>query len=170
MKTSGKQIEESGIAVLLMGDSSDLSASLHAVELAKRTGKVVHAVFIGKSGVDAKCVVDNRTHDPVILAAWLGQAEELPIRWHTLTDATDEALIGFFRTHRIFCLISGAESRKAKLRKTRWLEEMRGRLFNDAHWYTRAFWVLVTEPWDNKRFERVIRQLSSRELGAAEMV
>ena len=170
MSASEKQIEESGIALLLKGDSSDLSASLHAVELAKRTGRVVHAVFIGKKGEDAICVDDNRAHESNLLAAWLGQAEELPIRWHRLFDASDDELIGFFRKYRIFCLIAGAGSRKAMQSKTRWLEKMRGKLINDAHWYPRAFWVLVTEPWDNTRFERVVRQLSSLEGGMAEKV
>lgn len=176
MKALGKQIEDSGIAVLLKGDSVDLFASLHAIELAKRTGKIIHAVVIGRNGENvsggtvAKGVVDNRFEDPILFATWLGQVEEVEIRWHTLLDATDDELIGFFRTCRIFCLIAGAKSKKAMQRKTRWLEELRGKLINDVHWYPQAFWVLVTGPWDNTMFERVVRKLSSRGSGTIEMV
>lgn len=171
MGDSGKQIEEAGIAVLIKGDSADLFASLHAIELAKRTGKIVHAVVIGRDGgtVSGGPGAKN-VQDPILLAAWLGQAEGLQIRWHTLLDAADEELLGFFRAHRIFCLIAGARSKAAMERKTRWLEELRGKLLNDAHWYPSAFWVLVTEPWDNEMFDRVVQQLSSRESGTAEMV
>ena len=167
---SGKQTEEAGIAVLLTGDSADLFASLHAIELAKRTGKIVHAVILGRDkGLASGGAGGKNVQDPILLAAWLGQAEGLQIRWHTLLDATDEELLAFFRTHRIFCLIAGARSKTAMQRKTRWLEELRGKLLNDAHWYPSAFWVLVTEPWDNEMFDRVVQQLSSRESGTTEM-
>ena len=176
MKDSAKKIEEAGIAVLLKGDSADLFASLHAIELAKRTGKIVHAVIIAHNGekvavasVD-KDVDANRCQDPILLAVWLGQAEGVRVRWHTLLDAADAELLDFFRTYRIFCLIAGARSRKGMQRQTRWLDKLRGQLLNDASWYPQAFWVLVTEPWDNTMFERVVRQLSSRESGTTEMV
>ena len=176
MKDSDKQIAESGIALLLRGDAADLFASLHALELAKRTGKIVHAVVIGRSGKEESVVTgikglgDNHFQDSMLLAVWLGQAEGLRVCWHTLLDAADDELVGFFRTHRIFCLITGSRTRKAMQRKIRWLEKLRGRLLDDAHWYPRSFWLLVTEPWDNTMFERVVQQLPSRGSGMAEML
>lgn len=175
MKALGKQFEEAGIALLIKGNSADLCASLHAFELAKRTDKIVHALILGRdrgavpAGSNVKDVGD-RFQDPILLAAWLGQAEGLRVCWHTLLDAADEELLDFFRTHRIFCLIAGARSKKAMHSKTRWLEGLRSKLLNDAHWYPRAFWVLVTEPWDSTMFDRVVQQLSSQENGTAEMV
>jgi len=168
-----RQSEDAGIAVLIRGDAADLCASLHAIELAKRTGKIVHAVVIGRAGEGAtgpaaKSMAENRLQEPMLLSAWLGRAEGVQVRWHSLLDAADEELLGFFRTYRIFCLIAGSRTKTAMDRKTRWLEGLRGRLLSDAHWYPKAFWVLVTEPWDNEMFERVVRQLSASEVASAE--
>jgi len=172
----GKQNEESGIAVILEGGSVDLFASLNAIELAKRTGKTVHAVVTGQNNETGfsdfviTSLHENGFSDPMMLAVKLGEAEGVLIRWHTLLDATEDELIGFLRTCRIFCLIAGAKSKKSIQRKTLWLEDLRSKLINDAHWYPNAFWVLVTEPWDNTMFERVVRKLSPRGSGTAEMV
>jgi len=169
VKVSQKQNESSGIAVLIKGNSGDLFASMHAIELAKRTGKTVHALVVGRNG-EGVSVGDTRFDDPMLLAAWFGHAEGLRIRWHLLLDAADEDLLGFFHTYRIFCLIVGASSRMAMRRKTRWLEDLRGRLLSDAKWYSRAFWVLVAEPSDKRMFERLGLQLSSHMCVTTEMV
>ena len=161
MKALGKNCEESGIALLIRGNSGDFLASLHAIELAKRTGKILHAVIIGRNGESLADDVDC-CDDPMLLAAWVGRAEGLRIRWHTLLDAADDELLGFFRTYRIFCLVVGARSKKAMRRKIRWIDELRGKLLSDARWFSRAFWVLVAEPCDFTMFERVGLQLSSR--------
>jgi len=151
-----------GIAILIKGDSADLLASLHAIELAKRTTNVVHAVVIGLDGEGksrGNGNRDNRIRDPLLLAVWLGQADGVKVHYHTLVDASDEELLAFVRTHRIFCLIIGAPTQLAMQREARWIEDLRSKLVNDAHWYLRSFWVLVTEPWDSNAFDRVVKQL-----------
>lgn len=172
MKAMKGPAAETGIAILIRGDSADLMASLHAIELAKRTTNVVHAVIIGMDGEStptggsrsrAGGNRDHRIREPLLLAAWLGRAEGVKVSYHTLIDATEEELLSFFRAHRIFCLIIGAPTQLALQRESRWAEDLRSKLVNDAHWYLRSFWVLVTAPWNNTVFDRVVQQLHPRE-------
>ena len=168
MKARKGPAAETGIAILIKGGSADLLASLHAIELAKRTTNVVHAVVVGVDGENnpnggARSRNggnrDHRIREPLLLAAWLGRAEGVKVSYHTLIDATEEELLSFFRAHRIFCLIIGAPTQLAMQRESRWVEDLRSKLVNDANWYLRSFWVLVTEPWSNTVFDRVVEQL-----------
>ncbi len=154
---------ENGIAILIKGDSADLQASLHAIELATRTTKVVHAVLFGMDEKSGDGNRDNRFRDPLLNAVWLGQARGVTVHCHTLTHASHEELLAFFRANRIFCLIIGAQSPPAERQEVQWVEELRRKLESDAHWYLHTFWVLVTKPWDNTAFERVVRQLPPRQ-------
>ncbi|MDH5298580.1 MAG: hypothetical protein OEV91_06135 [Desulfobulbaceae bacterium] len=162
MKARKRKASANGIAVLIKGEATDLSATLHAVELAKRTLAVIHAVVVEPANGTK---MQQRWREPLLLAAWLAQAEGVDIRFHTLPKGDDDQLLAFCRGHRIFCLIIGAGTRPAMQRKTRWVEELRRKLVDDAHCYRRSFWVLVAEPWDDSTFERIARHLHAKANG-----
>ena len=70
---------KTGVALLLRGSPADLSATLHAIELAKRTTGIVHAVFMEQGGThkgtDPGRETENNTQPLtgqfIALASWL---------------------------------------------------------------------------------------------------
>lgn len=157
-----------GIALLLKGSSADLSATLHAIELAKRTTGIVHAVFVEKRGETATGAVHaeargrenrRRIEQFVALTRWLGDAERVSIHIHTLESPADDLLVRFCCTYRIFCLVLGAGDRAATERKAAWFERLRRRLSGERDWFLPAPWSVIIEPWEEPVFEQVINRL-----------
>lgn len=153
-----------GIALLLRGSPADLSATIHAIELAKRTTGVVHAVFMEQGGADKgkdpgeETEYDTQTLNGqlIALASWLGDVEEVSIHIHRLESMADELLVQFFCEYRIFCLILGATDRSALKRKTAWIERLRRRLSDRKDCFLLHLWSVIIPPWDDLTFAHII--------------
>ena len=155
---------KTGIALLLRGSPADLSATLHAIELAKRTTGIVHAVFMEQGGTNKGKnhgeETENNTQDLagqfIALASWLGDVKEVAIHIHRLESMADELMVRFLCKYRIFCLILGAEDRSSLKRKTAWIERLRRRLGEKGDCYLPQLWSVIIPPWDDLVFARII--------------
>ena len=157
-------IMKTGVALLLRGSPADLSATLHAIELAKRTTGIVHAVFMEQGGThkgkDPGRETENDTQPLagqfIALASWLGDVAEVTVHIHRLESMADELLVRFLCNYRIFCLILGAEDRSSLKRKTAWIERLRRRLGEKEDCFLPQLWSVIIQPWDDLVFARII--------------
>ena len=155
---------KTGVALLLRGSPADLSATLHAIELAKRTTGIVHAVFMEQGGIHKKKDSERETENNpqpltgqfIALASWLGDVAEVTVHIHRLESMADELLIRFFCNYRIFCLILGAEDRSSLKRKTAWIARLRRRLGEREDCFLPQLWSVIIPPWDDLEFARII--------------
>lgn len=148
---------EAGIALLLTGACADLPAVVHAIDLAKRTTGIVHAVFRAEPKAARKSKVFAETRgDLISLATGLGSREGVSIHTHILERMAGEPLIRFLCTQRIFCLVLGVGDQQAFARKTAWIELLRKQLVARDNWYLPVFWSVIVTPWDDPVLERII--------------
>lgn len=154
---------EAGIALLLTGASVDLSATVHAVELARRTTGILHAVCKAERGSDSKKPAARETLAQFVsLATRLGIQEGIKIHTHVLERLTGEPLIRFLCANRIFCLVLGVNDRKEFERKTVWVNLLRRQLQISKNWYLPDLWSVIMTPWDASTLERAILDVNSR--------
>lgn len=154
---------EAGIALLLTGSSADLSATIHAIELARRTTGIVHAV--GKKGMQIggrRSVAREKQQQLVSLATRLGDQEGVRIHTHILERLTGEPLIRFLCAHRIFCLVLGVNDRKGFERKSVWVNLLRRQLQTSEKWYLPDLWSAIMTPWDASTLELAISEINGR--------
>ncbi len=158
-----------GIALLLKGSSADLSATLQAFELAKRTTGVVHAVFVGKRAAKGKggCEGAGCAEQFMALTRWLGDVEQVSVHIHMLESLADDLLVRFCCTYRIFCLLLPVGDRSAIVRKNAWFERLRRRIAKERNWFLPALWSVIIEPWDEPVFEHVVNRMKKGAWGAA---
>ncbi|MDO9041002.1 MAG: hypothetical protein Q7U64_01495 [Desulfocapsaceae bacterium] len=155
---------KTGVALLLRGSPADLSATLHAIELAKRTTGIVHAVFMeqgGKhKGKDPGRETENDTQPLagqfIALANWLGDVAEVTVHIHRLESMADDLLVRFLCNYRIFYLILGAEDRSSLKRKTAWIARLRRRLDEQDDCFLPQLWSVIIQPWNDLVFARII--------------
>lgn len=155
---------DSGIALLLGGSCADLSATLHAVELAKRTTAIVHVVFTDSGEAETRPGPGGKAEDKrrytagelIALARWLGDVEAVTIHIHRLDSLADGLVARFIREYRIFCLIVGAGNQGAAKRHNTWVEKLRRHLAAESRGLAPSLWSVVMEPWDEPMFERII--------------
>lgn len=154
-----------GIALLLKGSGADLSATLHAIELAKRTTGLVHAVFVGKRLAKERNAASDqaggyeRAGGVIKLLRWLGDVEQVNVHIHMVESLTDDLLVRFCCTYRIFCLVLGAADRNAMARKAVWFNRLQRRLSGERAWFLPVPWSVIIEPWGKPVFEQVINRL-----------
>ena len=87
---------EAGIALLLTGACADLPVVVHAIDLAKRTTGIVHAVFRSERLVDKKNEAFRETRRDIIsLTTELGSQEGVDTHTHLLERVSGEPLIRF---------------------------------------------------------------------------
>lgn len=155
---------EAGIALLLTGASVDLSATIHAVALARRTTGILHAVCKeDRRSADRKSSAAREKQEQLVsLATRLGSQEGVKIHTHILEKLTGEPLIRFLCAHRIFCLVLGVNDRKGWERKTLWLNLLRKQLQSSENWYLPDLWSAIMTPWDASTLERAISEVNSR--------
>ena len=154
---------EAGIALLLTGASVDLSATIHAVELARRTTGILHAVCKADRKAAKKSPEARETQEQFVsLATRLGNQEGVRIHTHILERLTGEPLIRFLCAHRIFCLVLGVNDRKGLERKTVWVNLLRHQLQTSRNWYLPDLWSVIMTPWDASTLERAISEINSR--------
>ena len=154
---------EAGIALLLTGASVDLSATIHAVALARRTTGILHAVCKADRKVEKKKLAAREAQEQFVsLATRLANQEGVKIHTHILERLTGEPLIRFLCAHRIFCLVLGVNDRKGFERKTLWVNLLRRQLQTSENWYLPDLWSVIMTPWDASTLERAISEVNSR--------
>ncbi len=154
---------EAGIALLLTGASVDLSATIHAVALARRTTGILHTVCKADKKAERKRSAAGETQAQFVsLATRLGNQEGVRIHTHILERLTGEPLIRFLCAHRIFCLVLGVDDRRGFERKTLWVNLLRKQLQASDNWYLPDLWSVVMTPWDASTLERAISEVNSR--------
>ena len=154
---------EAGIALLLTGANVDLSATIHAVELSRRTTGILHVVCKADRKADGKKRAEReRLEEFVSLATRLANQEGVRIHTHILERLTGEPLIRFMCAHRIFCLVLGVNDRKGFERKTLWVNLLRRQLQTNENWYLQDLWSVIMTPWDATTLERAISEVNSR--------
>lgn len=153
-----------GIALLLSGSSGDLSAIIHAIELAKRTTGLVHAVFINDGpaeerkakGEGAEKYDTRLTREQLItLATRLSDVENVNIHLHVLESLAEAMLVRFLCAYKIFCLILGVDDQPSLEHRRVWIDRLRQRLKGERDWYLPAFWSVLVRQGDELDFEDV---------------
>lgn len=148
---------EAGIALLLTGACADLPAVVHAIDLAKRTTGIVHAVFRAERNADQKNKAFGETRGEIIsLATGLSSQEGVRIHTHILERLSGEPLVRFLCAQRIFCLVFGVSDQQAFERKTAWIDSLRKQLVARENWYLPVLWSVVVTSWDDPALERII--------------
>ena len=154
---------EAGIALILTGAYADLSATVHAVELARRTTGILHVVCKANRKGGGKRPLAGETQEQAIsLAARLGNQAGIRIHTHILERLTGAPLVRFLCAQRIFCLVLGVNDQKALERKTSLLNLLRHQLQASENWYLPNLWSVVMTPWDAATLERAISEVNRR--------
>ena len=154
-----------GIALLLRDACPDLAATVHAIELAKRTGGIVHAVLTGGHWPDGRDIsgkeaidIDNRSFLARILslATWWSEKSGVKLHLHLLEDLADTSLLRLCRAYHIFCLVTGVGNRHGMKREVSRVVRLRKRLAaEDAH-SNEVFWSVIIPAWHDFAYESVI--------------
>jgi hypothetical protein len=157
---------KSGIALLLRGSSADLSATFYAIELARRTSRVVHAVFMERDGERPHTEMLSReekendaqicTQQFISLAHWLGDVEEVAVHIHMLESPAFDTVVRFICEYRIFCLILAAECQGRVEETAEWIERIRCRLTGETDCFLPPLWSLIIKPWDDPALQHII--------------
>jgi len=151
------------IALLITGCYADLYAGLQALQVAGRTDARIHVLQI--TGDEADCsgarkkMQPDEVSDLIGLIAWLGEIERINISFHVLGKEYENELIEFLRRNDVTCLVTGAHDKQSLQEKNDWLQNIQEQLGADRLWFQRSFQVLVTLPWDDAPFNRVLQQL-----------
>jgi len=154
---------KSGIALLLTGASVDLTATIHAVELARRTTGILHTVSKASRKYDGKSSsLEETSEQYVSLATRIGNQQGVRTHTHILERLTGQPLIRFLCAQRIFCLVLGVNDRKGFERKTVWVNLLRKQLQTSVNWYLPDLWSVIMTPWDAVTLGRAIAEANSR--------
>jgi len=151
------------IALLITGCYADLYAGLQALQVAGRTDARIHVLQM--TGDKAACsgarkkMQPDEVSDLIGLIAWLGEIERISVSFHVFGKESEKELLEFLRRNEITCLVTGAQDQESLEEKNVWLQNIQERLGADRLWFQRSFQVLVTLPWDEAPFNRVLQQL-----------
>jgi len=151
------------IALLITGCYADLYAGLQALQVAGRTDAHIHVLQIAGDKADCsgarKKMQPDEVSDLIGLIAWLGEIERIGTSFHQLGKEYEKELIEFLRRKNVTCLVTGAHDKQSLQEKNEWLQRIQEQLGADRLWFQRSFQVLVTLPWDDAPFNRVLQQL-----------
>jgi hypothetical protein len=151
------------IALLITGCYADLYASMQALQVAGRTDAQIHVLQMTEDSADRpsteKKMHPDEISDLMGLITWLAEIERIGISFHIFGTEAEKELIEFLRSNDITCLVAGAHDRSSLQEKNEWLRGVQEQLGSDALWFQRSFQVLVTLPWDDVPFNRVLQQL-----------
>jgi hypothetical protein len=151
------------IALLITGCYADLYASMQALQVAGRTDARIHVLQMNGDNVDCararKKMQPEEIADLIGLIAWLAEIERIGVSFHVFGQEAEKELIEFLRRNDITCLVAGAHDRQSLQEKNEWLQSIQKQLGSDKLWFQRSFQVLVTLPWDDVPFSRVLQQL-----------
>ena len=151
------------IALLITGCFADLYAGLQALQVAGRTDAQIHVLQIAADNADCsgarRKMQPEEVSDLIGLIAWLGEIEKIGISFHVLGNEYAKELIEFLRRNDVTCLVTGAHDKQGLQEKNEWLQSIREQLGADRLWFQRSFQILVTLPWEDVPFNRVLQQL-----------
>jgi hypothetical protein len=151
------------IALLITGCYADLYAGLQALQVAGRTDAHIHVLQMAGNKADCsgarKKMLPDEVSDLIGLIAWLGEIERIGTSFHVLGKEYEKELIEFLRRYDVTCLVTGAHDKRSLQAKNEWLQRIQEQLGADMLWFQRSFQVLVTLPWDDAPFNRVLQQL-----------
>jgi len=154
---------QNGIALLLKNARPDLAATVQAIELAQRTGGVVHAVYTDPKGPGSEAAGEKETNDKsetllariLSLAAWWSERREVKVHLHLFEDFADASLLRLCRTYRVSCLVTGVGSRNGMKRETLRVLRLRKMALEDSH-APQVLWSVIIPAWRDSGFESVI--------------
>ena len=160
------------IALLISGCYADLYAGLQALQVAARTDARIYVLQLAEGGADCagarKNMLPEEISDLIGLIAWLGEIERIGISFHVFEKEAERELAEFLRRNDITCLVAGAHDRQSLQKKEEWLHGLQEQLGSDALWFQRSIQILVTLPWDDVPFSRVLQQLGYKKRRGAE--
>ena len=154
-----------GIALLLRDACPDLAATVHAIELAKRTGGVVHAIFSGENRPDGNgkggkeaIKYDNTTFLARILslATWWSEKRGVKVHMHLLENLADATLFRLCRAYRISCLVTGVGNRHDMKREASRVVRLRKRMASEDAQGHQVLWSVIIPAWHDFAFKSVI--------------
>ncbi|MBI5556916.1 MAG: hypothetical protein HY885_04710 [Deltaproteobacteria bacterium] len=113
--------------------SSDLSASVCAVQLAGRTESRLYALQCNRQGRWADSFPDepaikvtaSEQLDSFRFVAEFGGVEGVPVTFHILAEATEQQVAGFLIANGITCLVVGGWPRDLRAAQEDWLGGLR---------------------------------------------
>ena len=155
------------IALLLDGGSSDLYASLCAIELAKRVSSDIHAMAVRleepvaethgmKECVSIRGRFFTDPDESLKMVVRLGDCKGVNIYPYLIETSQEEVLIDFLTQTRVSCLIVGAINQDVSNEKEKWLSKLRRRLCQGNQWYFGPFWTLVAKPWEDEVYKHML--------------
>jgi len=151
------------IALLITGCYADLYASIQALQVAGRTDARIYVLQMTGEKPDCpsvrKKMQPEEISDLIGLIAWLAGIERIGVSFHVFGREVEKELSEFLRSNEITCLVAGAHDRQSLQKKKKWLRDLQEKLGSDKLWFQRSFQVLVTLPWDDVPFNRVLEQL-----------
>lgn len=155
-----------GIALLLRDISPDLAATVHAIELAKRTGGIVHAIFTGagdqrRNSSDTEETQQNRSTSIaqiVSLAMWWSEKQGVKVHLHMLDSLGDTALLRLCSAYRIYCLVAGVGNRQSLKREVMRVARLRKRLAGSGNSDHPILWSVIIRAWRDSAFEPIVNR------------
>jgi hypothetical protein len=132
------------------------------LQVAGRTDAHIHVLQLAgqvECSSGRKEMQPEEVSDLIGLIAWLGEIERIGISFHVFGKEPEKELLEFFRRHDITCLVAGAHDQKSLQQRNDWLRGLQEKLGSDALWFQRSIQILVTLPWDDVPFNRVLQQL-----------
>jgi hypothetical protein len=154
-----------GIALLLWDASPDLAATVHAIELAKRTGGIVHAIFAGagdqrRNSSKTKEAQQNSRSTSIAqiisLATWWSEKQGVKVHLHMLDSLSDAALLRLCGAYRIYCLVTGVSSRHSLKREVMRVARLRRRLAAPGNSDNPILWSVIIRAWHDFAFEPIV--------------
>jgi hypothetical protein len=156
---------QAGIALLLRDAGPDLAATVHAIELADRTGGAVHAIFTDvrrQEGSEA-CSREGETENKatlyariISLANWWGEKKGVRIHLHLLENLSDASLYRLCLAYRISCLVSGVDNRNDMKREELRVVRLRKRMAVEETRSNHILWSFIIPTWQDFAFKSVI--------------
>lgn len=156
---------QAGIALLLRDADPDLAATVHAIELAERTGGAVHAIFTDarpQKGNEA-CGQEGETENKatlfgriISLANWWGEKKGVRIHLHLLENLSDASLFRLCLAYRISCLVIGVGNRNDMKKEELRMVRLRKRMAIEETRSNQILWSVIIPTWQDFAFKSVI--------------
>lgn len=156
---------QAGIALLLRDTCPDLAATVHAIELAQRTGGAVHAVFTGEKRQDSGSTYGKESETDndatyisriISLAIWWGEKKGVEVHLHFMESLSDASLLRLCLTYRIFCLVTGVGDRNTMKREALRIARLRKRMAAEVTRGNQTLWSVIIPTWHDFAFKSVI--------------
>jgi hypothetical protein len=135
---------------LLSGVSSDLAASVAAVQLAGRTESLLY-VLQGLGGGGAQ-------QEGLLLVTEFAALEGVKVNCHLLAEGSLPELAEFLTAHAVTWLVVGGGPEGSSADREKWLDELRARLRAAPNRFCSELQVIVAPPLAEGDLKRIISQ------------